>query len=381
MGPYATVSSQRGMNFDAVRNPCYERAIRQCVTADSLVLDLGAGLGMLGFLAARAGARKVYLVEPQPVIEVTRLVAEANGFENVECIQLSAEDLELPGPVDVIISVFTGNFLLTEDLLPALFLARDRFLAPGGVMLPDRARMIAAPVSAPDYYQERVGNWSLPEAAEHGIETYGIDYGAARPFSVNSLHYESAEHLGAELLAKPACLTELDFMTATEAACDGRIESEIHASGTCHGWLGWFDMRLGDEWLSTAPDAEPTHWRQVFMPLERPLPVKAGQGLSLLLKRPQHGEWTWTTEHAGELQRQSTFLSTPLRPDAMLRQSERFQPQLNRRGEAVRAALKRMDGGISTGQLADMLFREFPGVFRTREDAVRQVRALAEKYG
>ena len=95
MGPYATVSSQRGMNFDAVRNPCYERAIRQCVTADSLVLDLGAGLGMLGFLAARAGARKVYLVEPQPVIEVTRLVAEANGFENVECIQLSAEDLEL----------------------------------------------------------------------------------------------------------------------------------------------------------------------------------------------------------------------------------------------------------------------------------------------
>lgn len=381
MGPYSTVSSQRGMNFDPVRNPCYQRAIRQCVTPGSVVLDLGAGLGMLGFLAAQAGARKVYLVEPQPVIEVTRLVAEANGIGNVECIQSSVEDLELPGPVDVIISVFTGNFLLTEDLLPALFLARDRFLAPGGTLLPDRARMIAAPVSAPDYHQERVGNWNLAEASDHGIETYGIDYAAARPFSVNSLYYESAEGLNAELLAEPACLAELDFMTATEAACDGRIETTVRTAGTCHGWLGWFDMRLGSEWLSTAPDAESTHWRQVFMPLDQPLTVQEGQRLTLHLKRPENGEWTWVTGHGDDVQRQSTFLSSPLRPDAMLRQSERFQPRLNRKGEAVRTVLERMDGKLTTGELADALLREFPGLFHSREEAVRQIQALAGKYG
>ena len=87
MSVYSSVEYHRTMNFDGVRNPAYERAIRDAVTSKSVVLDLGAGLGMLGFVAARAGARMVYLVEPEPVIEVTRKVAEANGLDNVECIQ------------------------------------------------------------------------------------------------------------------------------------------------------------------------------------------------------------------------------------------------------------------------------------------------------
>ena len=90
MGTYSGVVSHRKMNFDGVRNPVYYQAIRDIVTPDSIVLDLGAGLDMLGFIAARAGARKVYMVEPEPVIKVTRKIAEANGMQNVECIQDTA---------------------------------------------------------------------------------------------------------------------------------------------------------------------------------------------------------------------------------------------------------------------------------------------------
>ena len=293
MGVYSNVEYHRTMNFDGVRNPAYERAIRDAVTPESVVLDLGAGLGMLGFLAARAGARKVYLVEPEPVIEVTRKVAEANGLDNVECIQATAETLELAEKADLILSVFTGNFLLTEDLLPSLFYARDHFLAPGGRLLPDRGRMMVAPVSTPSYYQKNVENWSLAQASTHGIESYGIDYQVARPYMANSMFYGSARNFGAQLLASPACLMEMDFMTATRAECDGSVDSVCKESGECHGWLGWFDMRLGERWLSTAPDAKSTHWRQVFMPLEKPIVVEAGQKLGFSLKRPEYGEWTW----------------------------------------------------------------------------------------
>jgi SAM-dependent methyltransferase len=380
MSAYTTVTSQRSMNFDRVRNPFYQRAIREAVTPESVVLDLGAGLGMLGFLAARAGARKVYLVEPEPVIEVTRKVAEANGLENVECIRATVEELELPEKADLIISVFTGNFLLTEDLLPSLFNARDRFLAPGGRMLPDCARMIAAPVSVPDYYQERVNNWALVEASAHDIETYGIDYRAARPFCANSIFFESGENLKPRLLADPACLAELDFMTAGNAGCDSQIAVSIKQSELCHGWLGWFDMRLGAKWLSTAPDAEPTHWRQMFMPLDQPVRVEAGQSAVFGLKRPEHGEWTWTTEIDGRSQRQSTFRSAPFTREMMLRKSERFKPELNERGQAILHVLNHMDGTTSTGQLIDALQQKFGGLFHSREATLQFVKSLVGQY-
>ena len=51
------------MALDEVRNRAYAQALRRVITPESVVLDLGAGLGTLGLLAAKLGARRVYLVE------------------------------------------------------------------------------------------------------------------------------------------------------------------------------------------------------------------------------------------------------------------------------------------------------------------------------
>jgi len=369
------------MNFDGVRNPLYAKAIRDAVTSRSIVLDLGAGLGMLGFIAAQAGARKVYMVEPEPVIEVTRKIAQVNGLKNVECIQTRVESLELAEKADLIVSVLTGNFLLTEDLLPSLFHARDRFLAEGGRLIPDRARMMAAPVSVPAYYRENIQNWSIEQAKRDGIECFGIDYVAARSYAANTLFYDEAGKFKAKLLADPECLVDMNFMTATSAGCDGAFKSAVKEDGECHGWLGWFDMRLGEQWLSTAPDADPTHWRQVFMPIEKPLTVKAGQSLGFALQRPEHGEWTWTTDFEGKRQRQSTFLSEPLTPEKVARKSDTFQPSLNVRGEATNYVLSHFKGKESSGALADAVWQKFGDLFSSPAEALRFVKALADKFG
>lgn len=80
---------------------------------ESVVLDLGAGLGIHGLLAAQLGAKRVYLVEPEDIIAVAGQISQANGYgERVKCLQGVIEEVNLPEPVDVIISVFTGNFLL-----------------------------------------------------------------------------------------------------------------------------------------------------------------------------------------------------------------------------------------------------------------------------
>ena len=47
-----------GMLNDAERNTAYDRALRARVRAGDMVLDIGAGTGLLGMMAARAGAAR-----------------------------------------------------------------------------------------------------------------------------------------------------------------------------------------------------------------------------------------------------------------------------------------------------------------------------------
>lgn len=58
MTAYNDIASHQTMLFDAVRNNVYSNAISTCVTNDSVVLDLGAGMGLHGLMAAKAGAKR-----------------------------------------------------------------------------------------------------------------------------------------------------------------------------------------------------------------------------------------------------------------------------------------------------------------------------------
>jgi len=365
------------MVFDTARNRSYLRALQKVITPQSTVMDLGAGLGVHGLYAAKLGAGAVYLVEPSPVIEIARRIALENGLDSVSCFPCRVEDLELPAPVDVILSVFTGNFLLTEDLLPALFSARDRFLAPGGTLIPDRATMVVAPMSARDYYRERVDAWSEDAGEIAGGEAPALNLGAVRSYAANTLYSVKRDQLAGAPLAEPAELMELDFMEAEGAHCDHQVEVALTRDGTCHGWLGWFRMRLVDEWFSTSGEGEPTHWSPVFLPLEQPVPVRKGERLQFALRRPEFGDWTWTTEYKGKSQRQSTFLSSPLTPARLSRASDTYQPALNRHGEAASWLLAQMKGRRSVGDLADELTVRFPETFSGSGAALNFVRNLA----
>jgi predicted RNA methylase len=368
------------MVFDGLRNATYFRALKKIITPDTTLMDLGAGLGMHGLNAATLGAAAVHLVEPSPVLEVARKIAAENDLQNIHCHQCRAEELQLDERVDILVSVFTGNFLLTEDLLPSLFYARDKFLKPGGQMIPDRACMEVVPVSAPDYYQKNINAWNTyPEyAADHSLPA--LDHQSVRPFAANTMYYDTAENFQAMPLSAPVPLMELDFTTATSAGCDSLIEVIIEQDGICHGWLGWFQVHLLDEWLSTGSDAAPTHWRQVFLPLESPLQVTAGEQLRFALKRPEFGEWTWTTEHSERRQRQSTFLSQPLSPERLLKASDKYQPNLSERGDAARWLLAKMTGDAPVAQLAIQLQAQFPTIFTSDAEALKFTKHLAERY-
>lgn len=369
---YSSVANHGSMVFDAHRNTLYGRAISAHVGPDSIVLDLGAGLGVHGLLAAAAGALRVYLVEPQPLVQVAADTARASGLDRQAIVfQDRIEHVQLPEPVDLIVSVFTGNLLFSEDLLPSLFHARDRYLKPGGKLLPDRAQLWLAPLCAPQLHAKHVQRWSEP--------VMGLDYSRARSFAGNEIIVLRRDELeGSHRLATGAAVADLDLTTATSADCRGEAVVRVATSGLCHGLLGWIRIRLADEWLSTEPEAPEVHWSPVLLPVDPPLPLTAGELLKVVVQRPAHGDWTWSLTAQAGARRQSTFLARADGPKELAKAAPGTRPSLSQRGKRALDALQLLSQGSSIQEAAQALARS---THIDAAQALREVEALAMRYG
>ncbi|MGZ4611706.1 MAG: 50S ribosomal protein L11 methyltransferase, partial [Kineosporiaceae bacterium] len=187
---YAEIEVHRTMICDQVRTGAFRRAIESVVRPGDIVLDIGAGSGILSMFAARAGAARVYAVERTTVAVLARDLAAANGFEEiVQVIHGDVMDVELPERVDVIVSEWLGGFGIDEGMLVPVIAARDRWLKPGGVMIPGSVTAWASLVH--DRY--------LGETVEFLRDNpYGLTLDGLVEMTVNEISYSGTfRHLAA----------------------------------------------------------------------------------------------------------------------------------------------------------------------------------------
>jgi hypothetical protein len=343
------------------------------VTPDTVVLDLGAGIGILGLLAAAAGCKRIYLVEPEPVIRLAQELAQRNGIaDRIVVLQGKIEDIELPEKVDLIVSVFTGNLLYSEDLLPSLFNARDRFLKPDGKLLPDQAQLLLAPWMSEIHHAENIQRWSEP--------TLGLDLAPARRFTANEIIWLEHDEVRGDAMSEGVVVAHADLMHDSEANCRGKAAARVSISGDCHGLMAWIRIKLGNDWLDTAPSSPALHWNNALLPLDPPLPLCAGEIIALTLQRPAFGEWTWSLSAAAGLRRHSTFLSRPvsLRDYRLL--DANHQALLNSEGVAALHVLGLIDGMHTTAEIADSVLSAFPRQFRDYAAALRFVQIIVVRH-
>lgn len=74
-----------------------------------MVLDVGAGTGILSLFCAKVGAKHVYAIERSSMADMAKEIVELNGFSLLRCnycnIKGKVEEIDLPVPrVDIIIS-------------------------------------------------------------------------------------------------------------------------------------------------------------------------------------------------------------------------------------------------------------------------------------
>ena len=166
---YSAMSNQQLMLEDSVRTTTYMEAIMQNAAdfEGKVVVDVGAGSGILSFFAARAGAAKVYAIEASTIAEVCRSLVAANGLSSViEVVHGTVEGVELPEQADILISEPMGFMLFHEQMLDSFVLAREKFLRPGGKVFPTKGTMYCGPVCDAEMHSEQVHRasfWNLPE--------------------------------------------------------------------------------------------------------------------------------------------------------------------------------------------------------------------------
>src|SRR5471032_1272785 len=74
------IDEHRQYVSDRARVDAFARAIASVVRPGDVVVDLGCGTGILGLLACRAGAARVYAIDSGSMLDVARRLARANGF-------------------------------------------------------------------------------------------------------------------------------------------------------------------------------------------------------------------------------------------------------------------------------------------------------------
>lgn len=246
-----------GMLSDTVRMNAFDRAIRQRVKKGDVVVDLGAGTGILGFLAIRAGAEKVYAIEKSDSIDLARAVAEKNGMtDRMVFCNSNSKEVSLPVQADVIVSETLGSFGVDENTLEFMVDARDRFLKPGGMLIPQGLNLILAPVESRKIH-DKMNFWR---------QINGIDFSPALEVFGRKLMVESI--LPQQLLAEPIRFDSIDFRKETRLQSEGKILFDFRRKGTVHGVGGWFELQLTDDiHLNTGPGKPETHWKQAFFPI------------------------------------------------------------------------------------------------------------------
>lgn len=281
---------------DTYRNDRYNEGIRRVVSdfqeehgRAPVVLDIGAGTGVLALMAARAGARHVVACEKLPGMATLaqRTIAE-NGYahkitvvagDSADVTPADVERLTGRPACDLVVHEILGTLLIDEGVIPSL---RDVFQR--GVATPRPGNHIPGRATVHAQLIHDSGLYHACDWRSQAIVAGGDPFSEPRSRNVDF-------HFDARLEHSAACssafeLFTLDFGDLNDLRPSLQFRHLVPVTAGCpaviHGVLLWWTMSIGSNGehdYSTRDRAAESqgfqdHWRQVVCLLPEPLKLQ-----------------------------------------------------------------------------------------------------------
>lgn len=278
---YAHFGIHEEMLKDEVRTCTYRDSMimNKHLFKDKVVLDVGCGTGILCMFAAQAGARKVIGVDMSGIIEHARGIVKANNFDDkITLIRGKMEEITLPDgieKVDIIVSEWMGYCLLYETMLPTVLYARDKYLAPDGLIFPDKCTLFITAIEDAQYKDEKIHWWD---------QVYDFDMSAIKQVALVEPLVDVVDPK--QVNCSHAAIKQIDIHTVKVEDLDfsnnfqlQAMRNELVHAFVTH-WTCEFSHCHTRTGFSTAPNAPYTHWKQTVFYLEHDLYCQRGDKIT-----------------------------------------------------------------------------------------------------
>jgi predicted nicotinamide N-methyase len=269
------------MMDDKQRNDAYEAAIAKAAPGRR-VLDIGTGAGLLSLMSARAGAARVTGVEAVGVIaERARSIMQRNGYgSRVTVHAKTSQELlvgrDLPERADLLVTETFSSGLINESVLPTLEDAYERLLTPDANIIPAAASIIGY----------LAGGETLKGLLYVG-QVKGFDLSPFDDFAPPNMQM-SLDRFPHDILSSDTELWRFNLKDKTFPMDSRRIVVPVTKPGLCLGVAQWIRLELDNTIRyenRPGPDAPFNgHWSHIFYRFAKPLPVKPGDTVPLLVK-------------------------------------------------------------------------------------------------
>uniref|UniRef100_A0ACD5XKN7 Uncharacterized protein n=1 Tax=Avena sativa TaxID=4498 RepID=A0ACD5XKN7_AVESA len=276
---YSHFGIHEEMLKDVVRTRSYQNVITQnnFLFKDKIVLDVGAGTGILSLFCAKAGAKHVYAIECSQMADMAKEIVKTNGYsEVITVIKGKVEEIELPVPkVDVIISEWMGYFLLFENMLDTVLFARDKWLADDGVVLPDKASLHLTAIEDAEYKEDKIEFWN---------NVYGFDMSCIKKQAMMEPLVDTVD--ANQIVTNCQLLKTMDIskMTSGDASFTVPFKLVAERNDFIHALVAFFNVSFTKchklMGFSTGPRSKSTHWKQTVLYLEDVVTICEGETLS-----------------------------------------------------------------------------------------------------
>ena len=373
------IDEHRQYLADAARVSAFASAIAEVVRPGDVVLDLASGTGILGLLACRAGASRVYAIDGGGMAQPARAIARENGFGGrIHVINGMSMHVDLPERADVLVTDQIGHFGFEAGLVEFVADARRRLLKPDARLIPSSIDLLLAPVEVPDV-ADAVGFWSSRPAGFNMESLHDMAVNSGHPRTLDTEHLLGSPQVGGTI--------DLFSETGTIAASAGM---RIARAGTLHGIGGWFSAALSPTvTLSNAPlAANRIARRGVVFPIGRAVPVSAGDRVSIQMRiLPADLIVGWQVKifrgdaaEPSERFDQSTLRGMLIDAGQLRRTRPDYVPHLTDRGRARLSVLELCDGRRPLDAIEREVYDRHAALFRDRAAAALFVAEVVSGY-